>query len=79
MNVIGHDHLWWLDRMVRTTTPLIERMTLIWHSWFATSNQGVASQQLMLNQNQLFRDERARLVRRPADRRDDRTRRCSSG
>jgi uncharacterized protein (DUF1800 family) len=51
----GHDHLWWLDRMVRTTAPLIERMTLIWHSWFATSNQGVASQQLMLNQNQLFR------------------------
>ena len=51
----GHDHLWWLDRMVRTTAPLVERMTLIWHSWFATSNQGVASQTLMLNQNQLFR------------------------
>jgi uncharacterized protein (DUF1800 family) len=30
-------------------------MTLIWHSWFATSNQGVGQQQLMLNQNQLFR------------------------
>jgi uncharacterized protein (DUF1800 family) len=41
--------------MIRTTTPLIERMTLIWHSWFATSNQGVGQQQLMLNQNQLFR------------------------
>jgi uncharacterized protein (DUF1800 family) len=54
-DAIGHDHLWWLDRMVRTTSPLVERMTLIWHSWFATSNQGVASQQLMLNQNQLFR------------------------
>src|SRR5579863_4036091 len=55
IDVYGDDHLWFLDRMVRTTTPLIERMTLIWHSWFATSNQGVASQQLMLNQNQLFR------------------------
>ncbi len=55
VNVIGHDHLWWLDRMIRTTTPLVERMTLIWHSWFATSNQGVGQQQLMLNQNQLFR------------------------
>ena len=55
IDVYGHDHLWWLDRMVRTTTPLIERMTLIWHGWFATSNQGVGSQQLMLNQNQLFR------------------------
>ena len=51
----GHDHLWWLDRMVRTTAPLVERMTLVWHSWFATSNQGVASQTLMLNQNELFR------------------------
>src|SRR5205823_8874291 len=51
----GHDHLWWLDRMVRTTTPLVERMTLVWHDWFATSNFGVASQQLMLDQNQLFR------------------------
>jgi uncharacterized protein (DUF1800 family) len=52
---VGHDHLWWLDRMVRTSTPLVERMTLIWHDWFATSNIGVAQQQLMLNQNQLFR------------------------
>src|SRR5262249_33549437 len=53
--VIGDDHLFWLDKMVRTNAPLIERMTLIWHSWFATSNQGVASQQLMLNQLGLFR------------------------
>ncbi|MBV8080203.1 MAG: DUF1800 domain-containing protein [Actinobacteria bacterium] len=51
----GHDHLWWLDRMVRTTAPAVERMTLVWHSWFATSNLGVQSQQLMLNQNELFR------------------------
>jgi uncharacterized protein (DUF1800 family) len=55
VDVYGDDHLWWLDQMIRTTTPLIERMTLVWHSWFATSNQGVGSQQLMLNQNQLFR------------------------
>ena len=34
----GHDHLWWLDRMVRTSRPLVERMTLVWHDWFATSN-----------------------------------------
>ena len=55
VNVYGDDHLWWLDRMIRTTAPLVERMTLIWHSWFATSNTGVGQQQLMLNQNQLFR------------------------
>jgi uncharacterized protein (DUF1800 family) len=51
----GHDHVWWLDRMVRTSRPLVERMALIWHDWFATSNNGVGSQRLMLNQNELFR------------------------
>src|SRR5438067_4738919 len=51
----GHDRLWWLDRMVRTRRPLVERMTLVWHDWFATSNDGVNSQKLMLRQNALFR------------------------
>src|SRR6186997_244268 len=51
----GHDHLWWLDRMVRTSRPLVERMTLIWHDWFATSNDGVGSQRLMIRQNSLLR------------------------
>jgi uncharacterized protein (DUF1800 family) len=51
----GHDHLWWLDRMVRTSRPLAERMTLVWHDWFATSNAGVGSQRLMLQQNGLLR------------------------
>ncbi|HKP17714.1 MAG TPA: DUF1800 domain-containing protein [Gaiellaceae bacterium] len=51
----GHDHLWWLDKMVRTSRPLVERMTLVWHDWFATSNDGVGSQRLMLRQNALFR------------------------
>jgi uncharacterized protein (DUF1800 family) len=51
----GHDHLWWLDRMVRVDQPLVERMTLVWHDWFATSNDGVGQQALMLQQNELFR------------------------
>ncbi len=55
LDASGHDHLWWLDRMVRTNTPLVERMTLVWHDWFATSNQGVGSQKLMLDQNATFR------------------------
>ena len=38
----GHDHLWWLDRMVRSNRPHVERMTLVWHDWFATSNAGSA-------------------------------------
>ena len=51
----GHDHCWWLDRMVRTSRPLAERMTLVWHDWFATSNDGVGNQKLTLRQNELFR------------------------
>ncbi len=51
----GHDQLWWLDRMVRTSRPLVERMTLVWHDWFATSREGVDSVGLMLKQNRLFR------------------------
>jgi uncharacterized protein (DUF1800 family) len=51
----GHDHCWWLDKMVRTSRPLVERMALVWHDWFATSNDGVGSQKLMLQQNELFR------------------------
>ena len=46
-NVWGHDHCWWLDRMVRSTHPLVERMTLVWHSWFATSLDA-STQALML-------------------------------
>ena len=52
----GHDHCWWLDRMVRSDQPLIERMTFIWHDWFANSNEKVNDQQRMLDQNELFRE-----------------------
>jgi hypothetical protein len=51
----GHDHLWFLDRMVRSDQPLVERMTLVLHDWFATSNAGVSKQQQMIDQSNLFR------------------------
>ena len=51
----GHDHLWWLDRMVRTDQPLVERMALILHDWFATSNANVSKAQQMIDQSNLFR------------------------
>ena len=51
----GHDHLWWLDRMVRSNQPLVERMTLNWHDWFATAD--VASSRLTLDQNELLRSD----------------------
>jgi hypothetical protein len=51
----GHDHLWWLDRMVRSNQPLVERMALVFHDWFATSGAGVSKQQQMIDQSNLFR------------------------
>src|SRR4051794_29194809 len=51
----GDDHMWWLDRMVRSDQQLVERMTLIWHDWFATSSAAVDGQQRILDQNELFR------------------------
>ena len=51
----GHDHLWFLDRMVRSDQPLVERLTLIFHDWFATSNSGVDSREMMIAQNELLR------------------------
>jgi hypothetical protein len=53
----GHDHLWWLDRMVRSRHQLVERMALVWHDWFATSDAGVGSRRFMLEQNDLFRTQ----------------------
>ncbi len=41
--------------MIRSDQQLVERMTFIWHDWFATSNDGVDDQQQMLDQNNLFR------------------------
>jgi uncharacterized protein DUF1800 len=52
----GQDHCWWLDRMVRSDQQLVERMTFVWHDWFANSNEKVDSQQRMLDQNNLFRE-----------------------
>jgi len=54
-DAFGHDHIWWLDRMVRSSNSLVERMTLVWHDWFATQRVGGAAQRLMLDQNELFR------------------------
>lgn len=52
----GDDHCWWLDRMIRSDQQLVERMTLIWHDWFATSNAQVGNQQMMIAQNETLRN-----------------------
>ena len=54
INTWGDDHCWWLDRMVRSNRQLIERMTLVWHSWFATSEEA-SNAQLMIKQNWMMR------------------------
>jgi uncharacterized protein (DUF1800 family) len=54
INTWGDDHCWWLDRMVRSNQQLTERMTLIWHSWFATSEEA-SNARLMIKQNWMMR------------------------
>ncbi|MGH2877702.1 MAG: DUF1800 family protein, partial [Solirubrobacteraceae bacterium] len=54
IDVWGDDHSWWLDRMVRSNRQLAERMTLVWHSWFATSVE-TSNARLMLKQNWMLR------------------------
>ncbi len=48
---------WWMREMLSTASPVTERMTLFWHSHFATSQQKVRSAQLMYRQNALLRRE----------------------
>ena len=45
---------WWVNRMLTTSRPLQEKMTLFWHGHFATGI-GKAPAPYMLQQNQLFR------------------------
>jgi uncharacterized protein (DUF1800 family) len=52
-NEFGHHVLWWLDRMVRSTRPLEEKLTLVWHDHFATTGEPVP---LMLRQNRTLRE-----------------------
>ena len=47
-NEWSHDTLWWLDRMVRSTRPLEEKMTLFWADHFACRDQDTPKQ-LSLN------------------------------
>ncbi len=47
--------MWWVDRMVLSTTPLRERLALFWHGHFATSVQKVKEPELMYRQNEIFR------------------------
>ncbi len=63
---------WWVYRMLFGPDPLGERLTLMWHNHFATSNAKVDDLAAMRRQNELFR-ARPQAVRRIADRRGARS------
>ena len=46
---------WWLYRMLLSPDPLGERLTLLWHNHFATSNRKVQDLVFMREQNELLR------------------------
>jgi uncharacterized protein (DUF1800 family) len=46
---------WWLNRMIATTTPLREKLTLIWHGHFTSAFLKVRVVELLHRQNQLLR------------------------
>jgi uncharacterized protein (DUF1800 family) len=48
--------LWWLFRLLFTPMPLAEKMTLAWHSHYATSVAKVREPVLMLDQNKTIRN-----------------------
>src|SRR6266404_1158061 len=47
---------WWIYRMLFGPDPLGERLTLMWHNHFATSNLKVENLEAMRRQNELFRE-----------------------
>ncbi|MBA7478176.1 hypothetical protein ES707_13597 [subsurface metagenome] len=46
---------WWLRRIILTPHPLLEKMTLFWHSHFATNSVKVKNARLMQQHVQLLR------------------------
>src|SRR5579863_763253 len=46
---------WWVDRMLQTPNPLVERMVYFWHNHFTSAIDGAITPTLMVQQNQLYR------------------------
>ena len=47
---------WWVERMAQTPRPTEERLTMLWHSHFATRHRDVRDAYLMQQQNAFFRE-----------------------
>jgi hypothetical protein len=58
-NQMARLRLWWLKRLVESSRPLEEKLTLFWHGHFATQYSLVQNSFTMYEQNQLFRDQAA--------------------
>ena len=52
---IGAMRSWWLERMIETSRPLEEKMTLFWHGHFATGYRAIEDSWHMMMQNRMFR------------------------
>src|SRR5262249_6606672 len=52
---IGRLKAWWVYRMLFTPDPLGEKLALVWHNHFATSNAKVQNPAAMRRQNDAFR------------------------
>jgi uncharacterized protein (DUF1800 family) len=48
---------WWVEEMLETDQPLVEKMTLFWHNHFTSSLQKVRFPPAMFRQNALYRRE----------------------
>jgi uncharacterized protein (DUF1800 family) len=48
---------WWVEEMIATDQPLVERMTLFWHGHFTSSLMKVRYPGALFRQNALFRRE----------------------
>jgi len=46
---------WWIDRMARTTTPVVEKMTMFWHGLFTTSFTKVFNPPFIAGQHAFYR------------------------
>ncbi len=68
----------WVDQMIRSTNPFVERMAFFWHRHWANSRDEVSPPQLLLRQNEPvppvlgLRRQRRRVVPRPRLRGDGR-------
>jgi hypothetical protein len=51
----GADQAYWLDRMLRSSHPLVERMALVFHDWFATCADIVQHWDMTFAQTNVFR------------------------